>query len=88
MGIKAVVEQGIIRALEPLPPDWIEGRELRVEAVGDEGELEAPDTWSQEMDALTADLCAPEEWAQIEDTLREADEQAKAWVRRAMGLPE
>ena len=87
MGIKAVVEHGIIRPLEPLPPDWVEGRALRVEVAEAQEELEGPDTWSQEMDILTADLYTPEESTQIEETLREADEQAKAWVRREMGLP-
>ena len=88
MGIKAVVEQGIIRPLEPLPPDWVEGRELRVEPARDEEALEAPDTWAQEMDALTADLFNPDEEALIDEALRAADEQAKAWVRREMGLAE
>jgi hypothetical protein len=86
MGIKAVIEHGIVRPLEPVPPDWVEGQELRIEAAEDE--REAPDTWSQEMDALTANLYTPEEWTQIEDTLREADKQAKAYLRREMGLPE
>jgi hypothetical protein len=87
MGIKAVVERGIIRPLEPLPSDWVEGLELRVEAARDEDVVEAPDTWSQEMDALTANLFSAEEEAQIEETLRDADKQAKSWVRREMGLP-
>ncbi|HZW34264.1 MAG TPA: hypothetical protein VFF52_26310 [Isosphaeraceae bacterium] len=88
MGIKAVIDQGTIRPLEPLPPDWVDGQELRIEVAAHEDEREAPDTWAQEMDALTANLYTPEEWAQIEETLREADQQAKAWVRREMGLPE
>jgi hypothetical protein len=84
MGIRAVIEQGIIRPLEPLPPDWVDGQELRIEAAEDEDGGEALDTWSQEMDALTANLYPPEEGAQIEETLREADQQAKAWVRHEM----
>jgi hypothetical protein len=59
MGIKAVIEQGMIRPLEPLPPDWVEGRVLRIEAAEDE--REAPDSWSQEMDALTAHLYTSED---------------------------
>jgi hypothetical protein len=38
------------------------------------------------MAALTADLDDPAAWAQLDGCLREADEQAKAWVRREMGL--
>jgi hypothetical protein len=71
-----------------LPPDWVEGQTLRVEVAEAQEALEEPDTWLQEMEILTAVLDAPEEWTQIEDTLREADEQATAWVRREMGRPE
>jgi hypothetical protein len=38
------------------------------------------------MDALTAGADDPEDWARIDAALAEADEQAKAYVRREMGL--
>ena len=77
MVIRAVVERGQIRLLEPLPADWVEGRELRVleaesgTAQGDEG-----DTWSREMDALTAEGNDPEDWARVEAVLAEANAKA------------
>jgi hypothetical protein len=87
MVIKAIVEHGQIRLLEPLPAEWVEGRELRIlEAASGESQEEG-DTWSLEMDALTAEADDPEDWARIEAALAEADAQAKAYVRREMGLP-
>ena len=34
MVIRAVVEHGQIRLLEPLPSEWVEGRELRILEAG------------------------------------------------------
>jgi hypothetical protein len=45
------------------------------------------DHWRREMDALTAELDDTQEWEQIKAALAEADRQAKALVRREMGLP-
>jgi hypothetical protein len=87
MVIRAIVEHGQIRLLEPMPSEWVEGRELCIlEASSDEVPTE-PDTWSLEMDALTAEADDPEDRARIDAALAEADEHAKAHVRREMGLP-
>ena len=40
-----------------------------------------------EMDALSAEIDDPEDWARIEAALEEADVQAKSSIRREMGLP-
>ncbi len=70
-----------------LPLQWVEGRELHVlEADPHEGPDDS-DTWSQEMDILAAEPDDPEDWAHIEAALADADIQAKAYVRREMGLP-
>jgi hypothetical protein len=75
-----------MRPLEPLPAEWVDGRELRVLEAGTLEEPEEPDTWSAEMDTLAAELADPEDWARIEGALAEADRQAKSFVRREMGL--
>ena len=52
--LKAIVSQGEIRPLEPLPVDWQEGQPLRVEKA-DEGEMPI-----EEIDhdfAVLASLC-------------------------------
>lgn len=87
MAIRAIIEHGQIRPLEPLPLEWVDGQELRIlEAKPCDSPAE-PDTWSAEMDRLTADLDDPEDWARIDAALAEADMHAKSCVRREMGLP-
>jgi hypothetical protein len=87
--IRAVVKNGVIQPLEPLPPDWEDGREVVVDDVAELTSNGAADmdTWAEDMKALTAELNDPQEWNEIEATLAEADRQNKALVRREMGLP-
>lgn len=81
MTIKAIIEEGMVRLLEPLPPAWVEGQELRVEAVGEAVSTEPADPWAREMASLASQLDRPEEWAELEAALEDADVQAKAWMR-------
>jgi hypothetical protein len=84
--VKAVVNQGEIRALEPLPADWQEGQPLRIEKAEDS---EPP---LEEIDrdfAVLASLCQASEPAdeeQLERALQAARRAAKEQVRRHMGL--
>ena len=83
--IRAIILNGEIRAREPLPADWSDGREVIVE----EAESQPPDDldeWYRELQALGAAQYEPGEWEQIQAILDEADEQAKASVRRQMDL--
>jgi hypothetical protein len=84
--LKAVVRDGEIRPLEPLPEDWPEGQPLRVEKAED-GEI-ALDDIDHDF-AVLAKLCEsslPEEENQLEERLLEARRQAKEMVLRQMGL--
>jgi hypothetical protein len=87
MIIRAIVEHGQIRLLEPMPSEWVDGRELCILEAESEDDSGGSDTWCHEMDALAADADDPEDWARIDAALAEADEQAKAYVRREMGRP-
>ena len=84
--VKAVMNRGEIRPLEPLPADWQEGQQLRVEKA-DDGE-----TPIEEIDrdfAVLATLCEasdPADEEQLERALQEAHRQAKEQVRQQMGL--
>jgi hypothetical protein len=84
--LKAVVNHGEIRPLEPLPPDWHEGQCLRVEKE-DNGEMSIEDI---DRDfALLARLCASsdaDDEAILERALREARLQSRDQVRRQMEL--
>jgi hypothetical protein len=83
---KAILHNGQIQPVEPLPREWQEGELLRIEKAED-GEATI-----EEIDrdfALLAHLCADsdpteEEW--LSRALEEARRQSKAQVRRQMGL--
>jgi hypothetical protein len=81
--LKAVLRQGAIVPVEPVPPDWEEGANLNVVKT-DAPPLDI-DAWSNTMNQLCAD--SPEE---DEETMRRAIEEhrerAKAQMRREMGL--
>jgi len=84
---KAILEHGLIRPLEPLPPDWRDGQELRVEKADS---TESP---AEDIDrdfAELATLCAqgnPDDDAILTQALHDARQISKEQVRRSMGLP-
>jgi hypothetical protein len=84
---RAVLKNGVIYPVDPLPPEWADGKELWVEEPHEPGDnLHGEDHWLDELDAMVAENDA-EDFKKLEDALREADQQAKEWVRREMGLP-
>lgn len=82
--IRAVVQNGLIRLLEPLPAEWNEGRQLIVQEA-DFTSADELEKWYRELQSLDRAEDEEDEWPQVQAILREADEQAKAWVRREMG---
>ncbi len=84
--VKAVMDCGTIRPLEPLPPEWQDGQTLQIEAF-DDREMTAAEI---ERDfAILESLCSsnnPADEEQLESALREAERIAKEQVRREMGL--
>ena len=83
--IRAVVQNGLIRLLEPLPPEWKEGRHVIVEDA-EFTTVEELEAWYRELQRLGPAEYEPGELQQVQAVLKEADEQAKALVRREMGL--
>ncbi len=83
--LKAVLKNGAIVPLDPVPPDWEEGTNLEVEKVN--GTASDVDAWAKLMDRLCADSTEEEE-ARMEAAIKEHRRQAKAQMRREMGLPE
>ena len=84
---RAVLKNGVIYPLEPLPPDWADGKEVWVEdapqPAQDSAEL---DEWYRELEAMVAQN-DPKDIERLEEALRQADELAKAQMRKEMGLP-
>jgi hypothetical protein len=83
---RAVLKNGMICPIDALPPEWHEGQTLRIEAMIDEDDSSDIDTWLRELDEMVAEN-DPADLARVEESIRLADEQAKAIVRKQMGLP-
>jgi hypothetical protein len=82
--LKAVLRHGIIVPLEPLPPEWGEGTALEV-APADAPQVNI-DEWAKCMSQLCADGSRDDEEV-MRRAIRDHQQQAKAQVRREMGLP-
>jgi hypothetical protein len=83
---RAVLKNGVIYPLEPLPPEWADGKELWIEDVPGPEDASEIDEWYRELEAMVAQN-DPKDWERVEEAMRRADEQAKAQVRKEMGLP-
>jgi hypothetical protein len=84
---RAVLRNGVIYPLEPLPPDWTDGRQLRVEDAQEPDESpETVDQWCREMDALEAPLTDPKEVEQFQAFLAQVRQQDRQIARRQAGL--
>ncbi|MHB1560340.1 MAG: hypothetical protein ACYC61_23055 [Isosphaeraceae bacterium] len=84
--IRAIIRNGQIHPIDPLPSEWREGRQVIVE---DAVSVPADDLeeWYRELQELGPARYEPGEWERVQATLAEADELARADVRRQMGLP-
>ena len=81
----AVLKNGEIRPLEPLPPDWREGQRLRIETADDgEATLDEIDRDFAQLASLCADS-DPADEQRLSQVLQDAHEQAKEQVRRQNG---
>ena len=83
--IRATIQNGEIRPLDPLPADWREGHELIIEDAGSPS-MDELEEWYRELKLLGPAQYEPGEWDQVQLTLKQANEQAKAIVKREMGL--
>ncbi len=84
--IRAVVQNGLICPLDPLPIEWAEGRMVVVEDA-EPGVSDDLDEWYRELNRLGPARYEPGEREQIRALLAEADAQAKERVRREMEAP-
>ena len=82
---RAVLKNGLIYPVEPLPPEWVEGQELEVQEVPD-GTQDGLEQWYQELEAMAAQN-DKEDFARLKAALKEAHDVAKEQMRREMGLP-
>jgi hypothetical protein len=81
--IKAIVRDGVIHPLDPLPGHWKNGREVVVDDVQPDDRAHPLADWSARMESLIAQF-EPEDLERLDQILAEADVQAKGIVRRQM----
>ena len=87
---RAVLKNGLIYPLEPLPVEWQEGQEVCVEKVEPSLEREPSEAEIDGDFADLATLCASGDTVddeRLDRALEEAKRLAKEQVRREMGLP-
>jgi hypothetical protein len=85
---RAVLKNGVIYPLEPLPPEWADGQEVVVQATPEvDNSPEVIERWEREMERLCADI-DPEDEARMLAAIAEHRREDKAGMRREMGLPE
>jgi hypothetical protein len=83
---RAVIQDGAIVPLEPLPSEWANGTEVNVETTP----AESPAEIDRAFDELER-VCAAgteSDYMALQRALAEADRESKAWIRREMGLAE
>jgi hypothetical protein len=85
MTIKAILRDGHIQPLEPLPPGWTDGQELLVEEPDLRQSPADIERWARELEASTARIPA-EEHERLERALEEIERESKDAVRREWGL--
>ena len=83
--IRAIVKNGTIHPVEPMPSDWSDGHEVVVEEVQRCERPEEIDQWYKELEAAAAEI-DPEDDQRLQDATTEVRRQAKEIARREMGL--
>ena len=78
--IRAVVENGLIRPLDPMPDGWVDGHRVVVED-SDFTPVDEIDGWYRELQEMGSAQYESGEWEQVQSLMREADQQAKDLVR-------
>jgi hypothetical protein len=86
---RAILKNGVIQPLEPLPAEWQEGLELRVEPL-DETDVREPTPEEIDRDfRVLEEMCAQgndEDDERMMQAMAESKRVAKEWMRRHMGL--
>lgn len=86
MTIRAVIQNGRIQPVEPLPAEWLEGQELIIEQPEPGMAGAQANQWAKDLEEAAAGFPA-EEHARFRDALNEIERESKNTVRREWGLP-
>ena len=83
--VRAVYKDGQIKPIDPVPPEWADGRELSVEAPAVVPTKDELDAWEAEM-REGASTISDEDFDEFERVLAEQEAESKRAVRREWGL--
>jgi len=89
--VQAVIKDGRVELLDPLPQEWLTGTRLSVDRLpvevieDDTARGEFIDRWLADFESTLAQVDSADD-AILAANLAEADVLAKAYVRREMGL--
>jgi len=86
MTIKAILRNGLIQPLEPLPATWGEGQELVVEEPEAMGAAVRLEDWAKDLDAAAGKVPASEH-ERFRQALEEIERESKEAVAREWGMP-
>ena len=84
--IRAIVSDGKIEPIDPLPEDWADGQELQVDLLDDKDRSEALGSWIARVRLHGGAEYESGERERLDQLMEQADREAKEFVRRQMGL--
>lgn len=86
MTVRAILRNGQIQPIEPLPSRWSEGQELLIEEPNTAPSQAELDEWARDLEEAVAKI-PPEEHERFARALEEIERESKEAVRRQWGLP-
>src|SRR6266568_3747489 len=81
---RAVLKNGVIVPIDPLPQEWADGRELWVDVVADSTDTVSNNGSNLEESPIDED---PEDDNRLMEAIARIRQQAKSMARRQLGLP-
>ena len=84
--IRAIIKNGAIQLLEPIPPEWTDGREVVVDEAEPVRRSEEVDQWLQELESAAGTIDSADD-ERLQVAVDEVRRQAKETARREMGSP-
>lgn len=86
MPLRVVLRDGVFHPIDPIPEDWPEGIESEVAEPDREENSRMFDHWCDQIESIAAEN-GLDDLGPLNALLDEADREAKARMRREMGLP-
>ena len=86
MTIRAIMRDGMIQPVEPIPPGWVDGQDLVIEEPQADRAAAEIAQWAQELDAATAQIPAREHERFLR-ALDEIERESKEAIRKQWSQP-